>query len=165
LVPGKDHEPAYARYTDDPEVGYGEPGILLQTQQRLMDGSYCYRPAIGIVPLMNVLSSEQDGHLDQLSHSIHRQRDISLQINDELDVHTGLLEELDTELDQTEGRLSGARRRLERVARGTKENGKSSSCQEFCKIADDTTLRDIGSTVMIVVLILLLLILIIAFKT
>jgi syntaxin 8 len=76
-----------------------------------------------------VLSAEQDGHLDQLSHSINRQRDISLQINNELDVHTGLLEELDTELDQTEGRLSGARRRLERVARGTKENGKpSSSC-------------------------------------
>ena len=71
--------------------------------------------------------SEQDGHLDQLSHSISRQRDISFQINDELGVHAGLLEELDTELDQTDGRLSGARRRLERVARGTKENG-----QSFC---------------------------------
>jgi syntaxin 8 len=111
-----------------------------------------------------MLSSEQDGHLDQLSHSINRQRDISLQINDELDVHTGLLEELDTELDQTEGRLSGARRRLERVARGTRENG-TSSCWEIYRIADDMILRGIGSTVMIVVLILLLLILIIAFKT
>jgi len=124
FVPRKEHEPVYARYSDDPEAGYGEPSVLLQTQQRLMD--------------------DQDGHLEQLSHSINRQRDISLQINDELDVHTGLLEELDTELDHTEGRLSGARRRLERVARGTKEN---------------------GSTVMIVVLILVLLILIIAFKT
>jgi hypothetical protein len=86
-----------------------------------------------------LLFSEQDGHLDQLSHSINRQRDISLQINDELDVHTGLLEELDTELDHTEGRLSGARRRLERVARGTKENSTSFSWWEFYMIADDIT--------------------------
>ena len=31
-------EPVYARYTDDPEAGFGEPGILLQTQQRMMEG-------------------------------------------------------------------------------------------------------------------------------
>jgi hypothetical protein len=38
-VPAKDSEPVYARYTDDPEVGYGDPGIMLQTQRRMMDGS------------------------------------------------------------------------------------------------------------------------------
>jgi len=70
-----------------------------------------------------MLPSEQDGHLDRLSHSINRQRDISLQINDELDVHTGLLQELDTDLDHTESRLSRARRGLDRVAQGTRENG------------------------------------------
>jgi len=121
--PAKDPEAIYAPYTDDPEAGY-EPGIMLQTQRRMMD--------------------EQDEHLDMLSHSINRQHHISLQINDELDVHTGLLEELDTDLDETESRMTSARRRLDRVAKGAKEN---------------------GSTVAIAVLILVLLVLIIVFKT
>ena len=67
---------------------------------------------------------QQDVHLEHLSQSINRQRDISLQINDELDVHTGLLEELDHELDDTGGRLSRARHKLDRVARGAKENSR-----------------------------------------
>lgn len=66
--------------------------------------------------------SEQDSHLDQLSQSINRQHHISLQINDELDVHSGLLEELDTDIDRTHSRLGNARRRLDRVATGAKEN-------------------------------------------
>jgi syntaxin 8 len=121
--PAKDAEPFYTPYTDDPEAGY-EPGIMLQTQRRMID--------------------EQDEQLDRLSHSINRQHHISLQINDELDVHAGLLEELDTDLDRTESRMTIARRRLDRVAKGAKEN---------------------GSTVTIGVLILVLLILIIIFKT
>ncbi|KAG7095175.1 hypothetical protein E1B28_005954 [Marasmius oreades] len=111
-------------YTDDPEARYEDPASVLQTQRQMMD--------------------EQDLHLDRLSSSISRQHHLSLQINDELDVHTGLLEELDTELDRTEGSLSSARRRLDRVAQGARNN---------------------GSTVTIAVLILLLLILIIVFKT
>ncbi|KAG5635205.1 hypothetical protein H0H81_012055 [Sphagnurus paluster] len=103
LPAARDAEPVYSPYTDDPEAGYHEPGIMLQTQRRMMD--------------------EQDAHLDRLSHSITRQHHISLQINDELDVHTGLLEELDTDLDRTGDRLAGARRRLDRVARGAKNNG------------------------------------------
>jgi len=122
--PVRDSEPIYAPYTDDPEAAYPPPEEMLQTQRQMMD--------------------EQDVHLDRLSQSINRQRDLSLQINDELDVHTGLLEDLDHELDHTGSRLTGARRRLDRVAKGAKEN---------------------GSTVMIAVLILVLLILIIVFKT
>ncbi|RPD79151.1 hypothetical protein L226DRAFT_543290 [Lentinus tigrinus ALCF2SS1-7] len=113
----------YAPYTDDPEAGYSSEEMMLQ-QRQIID--------------------HQDVHLDELSRSITRQRDISLQINDELDVHTGLLEGLDTDLDRTDSRLTQARRRLDRVARGAKEN---------------------GSTVMIALLILILLILIIVFKT
>ncbi|KAI0371912.1 hypothetical protein BV20DRAFT_964553 [Pilatotrama ljubarskyi] len=113
----------YAPYTDDPEAGYTSEDMLLQ-QRQIMD--------------------VQDVHLDELSRSITRQRDISLQINDELDVHTGLLEGLDHDLDRTDSRLTQARRKLDRVARGAKEN---------------------GSTVMIALLILVLLILIIVFKT
>ncbi|KDQ51914.1 hypothetical protein JAAARDRAFT_40741 [Jaapia argillacea MUCL 33604] len=120
----------FAPYKDDPEAGPSyededhDPGVLLQTQKRMMD--------------------EQDAHLDNLSRSVNRQRDISLHINSELDVHTGLLEELDHDLDHTEGRLSGARKRLDKFARGIRGN---------------------GSTATIAILILVLLILIIVFKT
>ena len=69
------------------------------------------------------LPLEQDDHLDHLSQSISRQHHISLQINDELDTHTGLLEGLDHDLDRTQNRMGNARRRLERVARGAKANG------------------------------------------
>ena len=48
---------------------------------------------------------------------------MSLQINEELDVHSNLLEELDTELDRTEGRLGKARKALDKVAHGVKSNG------------------------------------------
>lgn len=92
----------YAPYTDDPEAGYPAPDTMLQTQRQMMD--------------------EQDVHLDQLAHSIGRQRDLSLQINDELDVHHGLLQGMDEELDRTNDRLSQARRKLDRVAKGAKEN-------------------------------------------
>jgi len=121
-------QPSFAPYTDDPEQGLGteppEPATMLQTQRLLMD--------------------EQDQHLDLLSHSINRQHHISLQINEELDVHSGLLQELDTQLDRTEGRLGRARRSLDKVARGVKNN---------------------GSVVAIGLLIFVLLILIIRFKT
>ncbi|KAF8598867.1 syntaxin-like protein [Ceratobasidium sp. AG-I] len=117
----------YRPYKDDP-VAYNEDGpthdeVMLE-QRQMMD--------------------EQDTHLDRLSGSIRNQHDISLQINDELDVHTGLLESLDHELDSTSDRLGRARRRLDHVAHGAKEN---------------------GSAVAIGVLILVLLILIVVFKT
>ena len=67
-------------------------------------------------------------HLDSLSHSITRQRDLSMQINDELDVHTGLLEELDYDLDDTGNRLGRARQQLGRVANGAREHGECEAC-------------------------------------
>lgn len=70
---------------------------------------------------------EQDQHLDLLSHSITRQHHISLQINEELDVHSDLLQELDTQIDRTEGRLGRARKSLDKVVRGVKNNGLFSS--------------------------------------
>jgi len=121
-------QPSFAPYVDDPEQGLGiepaEPATMLQTQRHMMD--------------------EQDQYLDLLSHSINRQHHMSLQINEELDVHSNLLEELDTQLDRTEGRLGRARKSLDKVARGVKSN---------------------GSVVAIGLLIFILLILIIHFKT
>ncbi|EIN05491.1 hypothetical protein PUNSTDRAFT_91765 [Punctularia strigosozonata HHB-11173 SS5] len=117
----------FAPYSDDPERGPEEEqgtDMLLQEQSQLM--------------------AHQDDHLDALSRSIGRQRDLSLQINDELDTHHGLLESLDHELDRTSDRLSTARRKLNKFAKGVKGN---------------------GSTYTIAGIILILLILIIIFKT
>lgn len=115
----------YSPYKDDPDGSppLDDAGIMLQQR---------------------VMMNEQDEHLDRLSQSINRQHHISVQINDELDVHTGLLEELDTDIDRTHSRLGNARRRLDRVAQGAKEN---------------------SSAVAIGLIIFILLILIIVFKT
>ncbi|KIY52194.1 hypothetical protein FISHEDRAFT_35906 [Fistulina hepatica ATCC 64428] len=123
IPPSPDSDDLYTPYTDDPDYDQ-DPGILLQTQRTMMD--------------------EQDVHLDRLSKSINRQRDLSMEINDELDVHTGLLQELDTDIERASTRLTDARRRLDYFARGAKEN---------------------GSAIAIAVLIFILLILIIVLKT
>ena len=129
----------YIPYSDNPEVPTDN---MLQTQRQLMD--------------------EQDVRLDELAHSIGRQRDLSLQINDELEVHHGLLEAMDEEVDRTSSRLSQARRKLDRVARGAKENSMSLSISARSPLSyGDST----GSTVMIGLIIFILLILIIVFKT
>ena len=60
-----------------------------------------------------------------LSSSIQRQRDLSLQIGGELELQTGLLEDVESGVDRTALRLGGARRRLDRVAAGARENGSS----------------------------------------
>ncbi|KAH8110950.1 hypothetical protein DFH11DRAFT_729191 [Phellopilus nigrolimitatus] len=120
-------EPQYVPYSDEPPPSpetEADSTTMLQQQRLLMD--------------------EQDAHLDHLSHSVGRQRDISLQINDELGVHTGLLDDLDHGLDNTHNRLRGARKKLEKFGRGVKGN---------------------LSTYVIAALIFILLILIIIFKT
>jgi len=69
------------------------------------------------------LRADQDTRLDSLSSSIGRQHHLSININDELDVHQGLLSDLDDGLDRVGSRLSTARRSLDRVSRGVKGNG------------------------------------------
>jgi hypothetical protein len=79
----------------------------------------------------SVRTTDQDVHLDSLSRSVTRQRDLSIQINDELEVHTGLLEGLDYDLDDTGNRLGRARQRLGRVANGAKEHGEQGSVESL----------------------------------
>jgi syntaxin 8 len=116
----------YRPYKDEP-VAYEDDeqthdGIVLQ-QRQMMDGTFYLGRSFHVFTDTSCMV-EQDTHLDRLSSSIRNQRDISIQINDELDVHTGLLESLDHELDSTQDRLGRARRRLDHVARGAKDNGR-----------------------------------------
>lgn len=65
---------------------------------------------------------EQDAQLDTLSQSISRQRDLSLQIGDELDGQALLLEDVEEGVDRHAAQFVRARGRLERFSRKAREN-------------------------------------------
>lgn len=86
---GLDDNPQYAPYADDPERGPDhDPHTMLQTQRQMMDGGPLPCNATEYPAYIVHLLPDQDVHLDQLSRSINRQRDLSMQIGDELDTHT-----------------------------------------------------------------------------
>ena len=66
--------------------------------------------------------AEQDEALDRLGTSIGRQRDLSIQIGDELDEHVAMLDEVDRDVDRHQGRLDGARGRIGKIARKANDN-------------------------------------------
>lgn len=67
--------------------------------------------------------ASQDNQLDTLTLSIGRQRDLSLRMNEELELQGELLEELDGDVERTGLRLGRASGQLERVRRGVSEHG------------------------------------------
>ena len=69
---------------------------------------------------------DQDDSLDRLSESIGRQRELSIQIGDELESQGELLEDLDVVVDRSRSRLDGAKRRLDRFSKKAKDNGTQS---------------------------------------
>lgn len=70
---------------------------------------------------------EQDEHLDRLGDSIGRQRELSMQIGDELDSHVAMLDDVDGVVDRHQTRLDRARRTLGKVAKGAGENKQMSA--------------------------------------
>ncbi|SPO23462.1 uncharacterized protein UTRI_02141 [Ustilago trichophora] len=67
--------------------------------------------------------NDQDLHLDALSASLSRQHEMSLQMNEELDLHHELLEEFDRDADGTGLRLGGAANQLDRLRNSLKDHG------------------------------------------
>lgn len=88
---------------DEPEGP--DSAALMQSQKRLFE--------------------DQDAQLDTLSLSIGRQRDLSLRMNEELEMQTDMLEELDGDVERTGLRLGRASGQLERVRSGLKDHGES----------------------------------------
>lgn len=66
--------------------------------------------------------ADQDEALDRLGESISRQRDLSIQIGDELDEHVQMLDEVDGHVVRHQTTLDKARRNLGNVARSAKDN-------------------------------------------
>ena len=65
---------------------------------------------------------EQDAQLDQLGASIGRQRELSMQIGDELDGQVMLLDDVEEGVDRHAAQFRRARGRLDRFSRKAREN-------------------------------------------
>ncbi|KAH7182919.1 uncharacterized protein B0J16DRAFT_385989 [Fusarium flagelliforme] len=100
----------FGRYRDDPEdsAGYQDEAQGMNNQQL-----HQYHAQI---------LEQQDEQLDRLGASIGRQRELSMQIGDELDSHVAMLDEVEAVTDRHQSRLDRASRMLGKVARGASEN-------------------------------------------
>ncbi|KAI1766880.1 v-SNARE [Hypoxylon sp. FL1150] len=65
---------------------------------------------------------QQDAQLDALGASIARQRELSMQIGDELDEHVAMLDDVDGAVDRHQGRLDRARRHVGKISRAASES-------------------------------------------
>ncbi|KAF4552444.1 Syntaxin-like protein 4 [Elsinoe fawcettii] len=65
---------------------------------------------------------DQDDQLDRLGASIGRQRDLSIQMGNELDDQAVLLDDVDQAVDRHQGTLDRAKGRLNKISRGAKDN-------------------------------------------
>lgn len=66
----------------------------------------------------------QDGHLDLLSASLNRQHEMSLQMNEELDLHSELLQEFDGDVETTGLHVGRASGQLDKLRRSVKDHGR-----------------------------------------
>lgn len=81
----------------------------------------------GIIGLQRQIMREQDENLLKLEGTITSTKHIALAVNEELDLHTQLLDELDQDADATNTRLKNVQRRL-----GLLSKKASSGCSLMC---------------------------------
>lgn len=99
-----------SRYTDNPDdsAGYRDEAAGMDNVQ-----VHAYHQQI---------LSQQDEQLDALGVSIARQRELSMQIGDELDDQVAMLDEVDGHVDRHQSRLDRARRQVTRISRSAGES-------------------------------------------
>lgn len=100
-----------ARYRDNPgddSMGYRDEAAGMTNTQ-----IHAYHQRI---------LNEQDEQLDALGASIARQRELSMQIGDELDEHVAMLDDVDAAVDRHQGRLDRAKRQVGRISRAASES-------------------------------------------
>ncbi|KAH8904037.1 hypothetical protein BR93DRAFT_930658 [Coniochaeta sp. PMI_546] len=68
------------------------------------------------------IMEEQDAQLDVLGQSIGRQRELSMQIGDELDDHVAMLDETERVVDRHQSRLDRGRKQIGRITRAAGES-------------------------------------------
>ncbi|KAI1636782.1 v-SNARE [Biscogniauxia mediterranea] len=127
------------RFSDNPaSPGLASPATDLEAQQ-LFGGRYRddpdtngmgYRDEAEAGGLDNAqlhayherILSQQDAQLDALGASIARQRELSMQIGDELDDHVAMLDDVDGAVDRHQGRLDRAKRQVGKISRAAGES-------------------------------------------
>jgi syntaxin 8 len=100
-----------ARYRDNPgddSMGYRDSAASMDNQQL-----HAYHEQI---------LSQQDAQLDALGASIARQRELSMQIGDELDEQVTMLDDVDHNVDRHQSRLDRARNQVGRISRAAGES-------------------------------------------
>ena len=85
-------------------------------------GSVDHREAAAHLAQQQLAFDQQDVQLDNLGMSISRQHELSLRMNEELEMHAGLLNGLDSDVENTGLRLGGAQRQLTRLERSVREH-------------------------------------------
>lgn len=103
----------FGQYRDDPNNASDSAGYSDQTTSMTNQQIHEYHSQI---------LEEQDEQLDRLGESIGRQRELSMQIGDELESHVAMLDEVDGIVDRHQNRLDRAKRMLGKVAKSAGEN-------------------------------------------
>ncbi|CCG81242.1 putative SNARE complex subunit [Taphrina deformans PYCC 5710] len=75
-----------------------------------------------LLQMQTQIMEEQDNSLEHLSSSIGRQRELSIQIGNELDEHGELLDDMSSRVDRSTSRLDQAKQRLTKFSRKAKGN-------------------------------------------
>lgn len=110
-TPASPSNELFGAYRDDPSddtAGYRDQAATLDNQQL-----HQYHSRV---------LDEQDEQLDRIGESIGRQRELSMQIGDELDSHVAMLDDVEAVTDRHQSRLDRASRALSKVARSAAEN-------------------------------------------
>lgn len=93
----------FNRYTDEPDESSAQ--------------DYSDQDNVQLHQMHQRIMQDQDDQLDALGASIGRQRELSMQIGDELDSHVAMLEETDRLTDRHQTRIDRARRSVNKIAR------------------------------------------------
>ncbi|KAK0708946.1 hypothetical protein B0T26DRAFT_651966 [Lasiosphaeria miniovina] len=118
-LPSDGGRDALFRYRDDPAAGADTAGYRDRIEAG-EDGSAMSN--VQVHAYHQQILAEQDAQLDALGASIGRQRELSMQIGDELDNHVMMLDESERVVDRHQSTLDRARRQVGRIARGASES-------------------------------------------
>ena len=109
-TPPSPSEDLFGPYRDNPDDSLG-----FRDQAGQMDNQQLHQYHSQIL-------DDQDEQLDRLGESIGRQRELSMQIGDELDSHIAMLDDVEGATDRHQTRLDRASRALNKVARSAGDN-------------------------------------------
>ncbi|THU46256.1 hypothetical protein C4D60_Mb09t03030 [Musa balbisiana] len=107
------HQVSYfAKYRDD-LFGDGKKSADVMSRTSGLDNQ-------GIVALQRQVMREQDEGLEKLEETVLSTKHIALAVNEELDLHTRLIDDLDEHVDVTDSRLQRVQKRLAILNKRTK---------------------------------------------